>query len=101
MSKLPLDLSPSRAFSKIDRTNYSRMMWKAAYRQSRAMIRDRRTSTAATAYTWFLQHARRRFTTLTGWRIAQAAGSLVFERRVVGRGASGDVEHLLRQGLVR
>ena len=39
MSKLPLDLSPSRAFSKIDRTNYSRELWRAAYRQSRAMIR--------------------------------------------------------------
>ena len=100
MSKLPLDLSPGRAFSKIDRTDWTRELWRAAYRQSRAMIRDRGTTTAATAYVWALDHMRRRFGA-PGWPVAQAAASLVFERRIVGRGAAGTVADLERQGLVR
>ena len=56
--------------------------------------------TAATSWTWFLQHARRRFTTPTGWRIAQAAARLVLERRTPGHAASGQLADLHRQGLV-
>jgi hypothetical protein len=99
MSKLPIDLSPDRAFSKIDRTNYSRMMWKAAYRQSRSMIRDRGTTTAASAYVWALDHLRRRFGA-SGWPVAQAAASLVFARRIVSGAAVGSVADLERQGLI-
>src|SRR3954468_4383639 len=100
MSKLPLDLSPSRAFSKIDVTNYSRELWRAAYRQARAMVRDRRTTTAATAYVWALDHMRRRFGA-SGWPVAQAAASLVFERRIISGAAVGSVADLERQGLIR
>src|SRR4051795_13639112 len=67
---------------------------------ARRMIRDRRTSTAATAWTWYLDHARKRFGA-SGWRIAQAAGRAVFDRRTVAYAASGSVADLERQGLVR
>src|SRR5690349_2236773 len=67
---------------------------------ARRMIRDRRTSTAATAWTWYLDHARKRFGA-SGWRIAQAAGRLAFDRHTVGHAASGSVADLERQGLVR
>src|SRR4051812_1556986 len=100
MSKLPLDLSPSRAFSKIDVTNYSRELWRAAYRQSRAMVRDRRTTTAATAYVWALDHMRRRFGA-SGWPVAHAAAALVFERRIVSGASLRTAADLERQGLVR
>jgi hypothetical protein len=65
------------------------------------MIKDRRNGTAAAAWTWYLAHARRRFTTPTGWKIAQAAGRAVFDRRTVTFATSGSVEELARQGLVR
>jgi DNA-binding MarR family transcriptional regulator len=64
------------------------------------MIRDRRTSTAATAYVWALDHLRRRFGA-SGWPTAQAAAALVFERRIVSGAATGSVADLERQGLVR
>src|ERR1700759_2901615 len=100
MSKLPLDLSPTRAFSKIDGTTYSRELWRAAYAMARRMVRDRRTSTAASAWTWYLDHARRRFGA-SGWRIAQATGRAVFDRRTVISARAGSVADLERQGLVR
>ena len=40
MSKLPLDLSPTRAFSRPDTRNWTREVWRAAYSQSRSMIGD-------------------------------------------------------------
>src|SRR3954447_20214227 len=100
MSKLPHDLSPTRAFSKIDHTDFTRELWRSAYSMARRMVRDRRTSTAATAWTWYLDHARRRFGA-SGWKVAQAAGRLAFDRRTVGHAASGSVADLERQGLVR
>ncbi len=100
MSKLPLDLSPTRAFSKIDVTNYSRELWCAAYSMARRMIRDRRTTTAATAWGWYLDAARKRFGA-SGWRIAQAAGRVVFDARTATVATGGSVAELTRQGLVR
>src|SRR3954454_14592017 len=101
MSKLPLDLSPSRAFSKVDHRNYSSMMWKAAFSMARRMIRDRATHGTGAAWDWYLRAARRRFTTPAGWRIAQLAGRVVFDARTPTHGTAGDVAVLLRQGLVR
>src|SRR3954471_22509289 len=86
MSKLPLDLTPTWAFSKMDVTNYSRELWRAAYAMARRMIRDRRTSTAATAWGWYLDAARKRFGA-SGWRIAQLAGRVVFDQRTATNGA--------------
>ena len=47
--------------------------------------------------TWYLDHARRRFGA-SSWRVAQAPGRAVFDRRTV---AYGSVANLERQGLVR
>src|SRR4051794_12822471 len=101
MSKLSLDLSPSRAFSKIDATNYSRELWRAAYSMARRMIRDRATYGTGASWDWYLRAARRRFTTPASWRIAQLAGRVVFDQRTPTNGTSGSVDVLLRQGLVR
>src|SRR3954447_5977552 len=68
---------------------------------ARRMIRDRRASTPATAWGGYLAHPRRRFPPPSGWRIAQAAGRAVFDRRTVTFAASGSVVDLERQGLVR
>src|SRR3954447_9044863 len=78
----------------------ARAIWRAAYAMARRMIRDRRTTTAATAWTWYLDAARRRFGA-SGWRIAQAAGRLAFDRRTAAYAATGSVADLERQGLVR
>ena len=86
--------------SKIDPTDRSRELWLEAYAMARRMIRDRRNGTAAAAWTWYLQHARRRFGA-SGWKIAQAAGRAVFDRRTVTFAAGGSVADLERQGLVR
>src|SRR3954464_15031683 len=96
MSKLPLDLSPTRAFSKIDHTDFTRELWRSAYSMARRMVRDRRTSTAATAWTWYLDAARKRFGA-SGWRIAQAPGRLAFDRRTAAYAATGSVADLERQ----
>ena len=100
MSKLPLGLSPAAPVSNPDNHDWTRELWRAAYRQARAMIRDRRTSTAATAYVWALDHLRRRFGA-AGWSVAQAAAGIVFARRIVSGAATGSVADLERQGLVR
>src|SRR3954452_6390857 len=100
MSKAAITLQSTSAISKLDTTDYARVQWLAAYRQSRAMIRDRRTSTAATAHLWALDHRRRRFGA-SGWPTAQAAASLVFGRRIVSGAATGSVADLERHGLVR
>src|SRR4051794_22357057 len=100
MSKATLNLASPVAVSKLDTTAWSRELWLAAYAMARRVIRDRRTSTAATAWTWYLGHARNRFGA-SGWRIAQVAGRVAFDARTVGYAASGSVADLERQGLVR
>src|SRR4051794_41692269 len=93
-------LSPAVTLSKIDTPDWPRELWRAAYAMARRMIRDRRTTTAGTAWTWYLDAARKRFGA-SGWRIAQAAGRLAFDRRTVAYAATGSVADLERQGLVR
>jgi hypothetical protein len=101
MSKATFNLARPVTVSKLDTTGWSRELWNAAHAMARRMIRDRAGHGIGAAWTWYLQHARRRFTTPTGWRIAQAAGHAVFDRRTVGYAASGSVADLERQGLVR
>jgi hypothetical protein len=100
MSKAPFVLPLISTVSKIDATDWTRELWNAAHAMARRMIRDRAGHGIGAAWTWYLQHARRRFTTPTGWRIAQAAGHAVFDRRTVAYAASGSAD-LERQGLVR
>jgi hypothetical protein len=93
--------TPAAPVSKLAPTDRARETFRAAYSMARRMVRDRRTSTAATAWTWYLDAARRRFTTPASWRIAQAAGRSVFDRRTVTFATSGSIADLERQGLVR
>src|SRR4051812_6731506 len=99
MSKATLYLSSSPLVSKIDATDWTRELWLEAFSMARRMIKDRRNGTAA-AWGWYLDAARKRFGA-SGWRIAQAAGRAVFDRRSVTFAASGSVADLERQGLVR
>src|SRR4051812_26697140 len=82
------------------RPTTARQLWQASFSMSGRMIRARRPTTAAAAWTWFLQHARARFTTPAGWRIAQLAGRIVFEARTPLHARAGSVAELVRQGLV-
>src|SRR4051794_3532998 len=100
MAKAICGLSPAVTLSKLDTRDWTRALWREAFSMARRMVRDRRTSTAAGAWTWYLQHARRRFTTPAAWRIAQLAGRVVFDARTPTNGTSGGVDALLRQGLV-
>ena len=88
MAKAKHGLSPAITVSKIDRTDWTRELWRAAYAMARRMIRDRRTSTVASAWTWYLDHARRRFGA-SGWKVAQAAGRAVFDARTVSYARAG------------
>src|SRR3954471_8718107 len=100
MSKATLDVRPAADLSKLDRTDWTRETWRAAYAMARRMVRNRQASTAATAWTWYLDAARKRFGA-SGWRVAQAAGRIVFDARTVGYARAGSVAELERQGLVR
>src|SRR4051812_10358180 len=100
MSKATHGLSPAVTLSKIDHTNFTRETWRAAHGMARRLARHRRTSPAATAWGWYLDAARKRFGA-SGWRIAQAAGRIVFDARTVGYARAGSVADLERQGLVR
>jgi hypothetical protein len=99
MSKAAITLQSTSAISKLDTTDYARVQWRAAYRQARAMIRDRAGHGIGAAYVWCLDHMRRRFGA-SGWTVAQAAGRLALERRTPGHAASGRLADLHRQGLV-
>jgi hypothetical protein len=100
MAKATLVHTPAAPAPKLDASDQARATFRAAYSMARRMVRDRRTSTAATAWTWYLDAARRRFGA-SGWRIAQAAGRLAFDRRTVTHARAGSVADLERQGLVR
>src|SRR4051812_18532664 len=101
MSKLPLTLKSTASVSKPDAAPWTRELWREASSMVRRMVRDRASHGIGAAWDWYLRHARRRFTTPAGWRIAQAAGRVVFDARTPTHGNAGDVDALLRQGLVR
>src|SRR3954465_2092499 len=100
MSKAAFHLGATAPVSKIDATDWTRELWRAAFSMARRMIRDRQRHGIGAAYVWYLGHARKRFGA-SGWRIAQAAGHAVFDARTLGYAASGSVADLERQGLVR
>src|SRR3954449_8027234 len=99
MSKLPLDLSPTRAFSKPDNRDWTRATWRAAYRQSRSMIRDGSRFGYGARYVWALDHMRRRFGA-SGWPICQQAARVAFDLRAVSKAATGTREELAREGML-
>src|SRR3954454_9037046 len=100
MSKATLNLTSPATVSKVDPRDWTRELWRAVHRQARAQIHDGGRHGIGTRYVHCLNHMRRRFGA-SGWRIAQAAGHAVFDRRTVAYAASGSVADLERQGLVR
>src|SRR3954468_23095398 len=101
MSKLKHKLCATAHVSKPDTRDWTRELWREAFSMARAMIRDCAIHGTGAAWDWHLRHARRRFTTPAGWRIAQLAGRVVFDARTPTHGTAGNVDALLRQGLVR
>ena len=99
MSKLSLDLSPTRAFSKIDVTNYSRELWRAAYSMARRMVKQRPGHSTGEALTWYFDHGFRRFG-FNAMPIVRAAGWAVFDQLHVTKAATGTREELARQGML-
>src|SRR3954453_23890045 len=97
--KASLRLPPSSAASKLDRTDWTRELWLAAYRQSRAQIRDGGRFGLGARYVHCLDHLRRRFGA-SGWAIAQAAARVAFDLRAVSKAATGSREELERHGMV-
>src|SRR5689334_13825177 len=95
------NLGATAPVSKIDATDWTREVWLEAFAMARRMIVAGKDHGLATRWTWYLGHARRRFTAPASWRIAQAAGRIVFDARTVTFAASGSIEELARQGLVR
>ena len=91
--------TPAAPVSKLDATNYSRELWRAAYRQSRSMIRDGSRYGYGARYVWALDHMRRRFGP-AGWPVAQQAARVAFDLRAVSKAATGTAEELARQGML-
>src|SRR3954454_6584305 len=97
--KASLRLPPSSAASKLDRTDWTRELWKLAYRQSRAQIRDGGRFGLGARYAHCLGHLRRRFGP-AGWPVAQAAARVAFDLRTVSKAATGTREQLAREGML-
>jgi hypothetical protein len=99
MSKASLRLPPSSSTSKLDATDWTRELWLAAYRQSRAQVRDGGRFGLGARYVWCLGHLRRRFGA-SGWPVAQAAARVAFDMRAVSKAATGTAEELAREGML-
>jgi hypothetical protein len=99
MSKASLRLPPSSCTSKLDDRDWTREVWYAAYRQSRAQIRDGGRHGLGARYVHCLDHLRRRFGP-SGWSLAQHAARIAFDLRAVSKAATGTREELARQGMV-
>ena len=100
MATATLVHTPAAPAPKLDPADFDPRDLARRLRQARRMVRDRRTMTAATAWGWYLDAARKRFGA-SGWRIAQAAGRVVFDARTVVHARAGSLAELERQGLVR
>ena len=61
MSKAPFVLLSISTVSKLDTAGWSRELWNAAHAMARRMIRDRAGHGIGAAWTWYLDHARKRF----------------------------------------
>src|SRR5689334_23926257 len=99
MSTAILDVPPSSFTSKVDDRSWTREVWLATYRQSRAQIRDGGRYGLSARYVWCLGHLRRRFGA-SGWPIAQQAARVAFDMRAISKAATGTREELAREGML-
>src|SRR3954453_7779534 len=97
--KASLRLPPSSFTSKVDDRNWTREVWLASYRQSRAQIREGGGLGRGARSVWCLGHLRRRFGA-SGWFIAQQAARVAFDAGAVSKAATGSAEELARQGML-
>ena len=97
--KASLRLPPSSLTSKVDNRNWTRELWRLAYRQSRAQIRDGGRFGLGARYVHCLGHLRRRFGP-AGWPVAQQAARVAFDLRAVSKAATGTAEQLAREGML-
>src|SRR4051794_4507551 len=97
MSKLPLDLSPASVTTKPGLN--ARALWRLAYRQSRAQVRDGGRHGLGARYVHCLGHLRRRFGP-SGWPVCQKAAALALDLRAVSKAATGTREELAREGML-
>src|SRR3954452_25393018 len=98
MSKATLNVTPAADLSKLDRTDFTRETWRAAYGMARAMIRDGGRYGYGARYVHCLDHMRRRFGP-SGWPVCQQAARVAFDIRAVTKAATGTLEELARQGM--
>src|SRR4051812_41724914 len=99
MSKATLNVTPAADLSKLDRTDFTRETWRAAYGMARAMIRDGGRYGYGARYVHCLDHMRRRFGP-AGWPVCQQAARVAFDLRAVSKAATGTAEELARQGML-
>src|SRR4051812_24554006 len=98
MSKAAFTVQPTSAASKPDNRDWTRELWRAAYRQARAQIRDGGRYGLGARYVRCLDHLRRRFGA-SGWPLAQQAARVAFDLRAMSKAATGTREELARQGM--
>jgi hypothetical protein len=99
MSKATITLRPAADLSKLDRADFTRETWLAAYSMARRMIRQRHDRSTGEALTWFFDHGFKRFG-FNATPIVRAAGWAVFNQLHVTKAATGTREELARQGML-
>src|SRR4051794_25126313 len=99
MSKATLNVTPAADLSKLDRTDWTRATWRAAYAMARRMVRQRPGHSTGEALTWYFDHGFRRFGH-AAMPIVRAAGWAVFNQHHVTKAATGTREELARQGML-
>src|SRR3954447_16510906 len=99
MSKPTPNVRPAADLSKLDRTDWTRETFRAAYGMARRMIRDRASHGTGAALTWYLDHGFRRFG-YAALPIVRAAGWAAFDAHHVVKAATGTAEELAREGML-
>jgi len=99
MSKATLGLSPAENLSKLDRTDWPRATFRAAYAMARRMVKQRPGRSTGDALTWYFDHGFRRFG-YAALPIVRAAGWAAFNQLHVTKAATGTPAELARQGML-
>src|SRR3954452_24028765 len=99
MATATLVHTPAAPASKLDRTDWTRETWRAAFSMARRMIRQRPGHSTGDALAWYFDHGFRRFG-YAALPIVRAAGWAVFNQLHVTKAATGTAEELGRQGML-
>src|SRR4051794_5678779 len=95
MAKAIPTLASPVTVSKLDTTDWTREVWRLAYCQARAQIRDGGGFGLGARYVHCLGHLRRRFGP-SGWPVCQLAARVALDLRAVSKAATGTREALAR-----